>query len=172
VHAQGKYKIYPAPVPYFSLGQKAIAITFNTNHPSGGNLIVKREIFSKVGTFSTELGPKGHNLVGGEDSDFILRTLAANVTIQYIPDIIQYHYVDLVRFKLSNLIRTSFQRTLSFTLVSNPLRSLPPLYMWRKLFTYIFSLLIAFKMTKIRFYLMRIASTVGEILGYLESKPL
>jgi len=172
VHTQGKYKIYPEPIPSFNLGSKVIKLTKDMMLPGGGTLIIKREVFTKISSFSTKLGPKGHNLVGGEDSDFVLRALASGETIQYIPSIIQYHYVAPSRLKLSNLLLTSFQRTRSFTLVTHPLSLFPPLYMWRKLFTYIFFLLITFKMTKKRFYLMRVASTAGEMFGFLEKKTL
>jgi len=165
IHTQGQYKIYPEPVPHFELGPQDIEISNKTAHPSGGNLIIGKDIFTKVGTFSTQLGPKGHNLVGGEDSDFVLRALNRNVSIMYIPSILQYHYVDLARLKLSYLILNSFQRTRSFTLVNNPTRMPIPLYMWRKLFNYTIGILFSFDITKIRFYLMRFASTVGEIIG-------
>ncbi|MBE0470370.1 MAG: glycosyltransferase family 2 protein [Methyloprofundus sp.] len=165
VHTQDEYKIYPEPVPCFDLGSKPIKITHETTLPAGGTLIVKKDVFQKIGTFSTDLGPKGHNLVGGEDSDFVLRALNAGETILYMPDIIQYHYVDPERLKLSFLILNSFQRTRSFTLINSPDHSAIPLYMWRKLFNYIASLLISFNRIKIRFYLMRIASTIGEISG-------
>jgi len=170
VHTQGKYKIFPEPIPCFKIGSKATLITAETPLPGGGTLIVKKELFAKIGHFSTALGPKGHNLVGGEDTDFVLRVLNAGEKILYVPDIIQYHYVDLGRLKLSYLILTSFQRTRSFTLVNYPNRSPIPLYMWRKLFNYIFSLLFSFKISKIRFYLIRIASTTGEMIGFIEGR--
>jgi len=170
IHTQGKYKIYPEPIPHFELGYKSIKVNRTTRLPSGGTLIVKKELFNQIGEFSTTLGPQGHNLVGGEDSDFILRTLDAGVAIQYIPDILQFHYVDINRLKLPYLILGSFQRTRSFTLLNNPLPSSVPLYMWKKLFNYLFRTLFSFNMVKIRFYLMRIASTSGEMVGLLQKR--
>lgn len=170
IHDQGKYKIYPLPIPHFVLGSKPILITRKTKLPGGGNLVIRKEVFNKIKGFSTDLGPKGHNLSGSEDSDFILRALDTDILIQYVPTIIQYHFVDLDRLKLSYLILKSFQRTRSFTLAHNPKRSPIPLYMWRKLFNYIFAILFSFNIPKIRFYLMRFASTSGEIIGLIENR--
>ena len=170
VHDEGKYKIYPLPVPHFQLGTTPIRVTYKTSLPGGGNLIIKYETFSKIGNFSTSLGPIGHNLSGSEDSDFIMRALNAGVIIQYAPTIIQYHYVDQSRLKFSYLIKKSFQRTRSYTLAKNPSRSLIPLYMWRKLLNYLLATLFSFRITKIRFYLMRIASTAGEMTGMIENR--
>lgn len=172
IHEQGTYKIYPLPIPHFELGSKPINVSQETNLPGGGNLIVQQTVFTTVGSFSTELGPKGHNLSGSEDSDFILRALDAGMVIQYVPEIIQYHYVDLERLQLPYLILKSFQRTRSFTLAHHPARAPVPLYLWRKLFNYKLAILIAFNIIKIRFYLMRFASTLGEITGLIENRKI
>ena len=172
IHVKGNYQIYPIPIPDFTLGLKPKRITHETGHPSGGNLIIKKEVFSRIGCFSTALGPKGHNLAGGEDSDFVIRALNASEFIQYIPNIIQYHYVELARLKLPYLIKNSFQRTRSFVSVNQPMHTAVPLYMWRKLFNYILGSLFSFNKIKIRFYLMRIASTCGEIIGLIEKRNL
>ena len=42
-----------------------------------------------AGHFSTELGPHGHDLGGGEDSEYVLRAMARGVRCQYAPDILQ-----------------------------------------------------------------------------------
>ena len=137
--------------------------------PGGGNLIINRKVFNQVGNFSVGLGPKGHNLSGSEDSDFIRRVLKANITIQYIPEIIQYHYVDVDRLKFNYLVRKSFQRTRSLVKVKNPESQPVPPYLWRKLFIYTSHLLFSFNIQKMRFYAMRIASTLGEIVGLKET---
>lgn len=168
IHEQGQYKIYPLPIPHFELGSQPLPVKHGMKIPGGGNLIVKRDIFTQVGTFSTELGPKGHNLSGSEDSDFILRVLKVNIAIQYIPEIIQYHFVDEERLKLNYLVHKSFQRTRSLIKAKHPDSQSVPLYLWKKLFIYTCSLLFSFNVQKFRFYIMRIASTLGEIIGLKE----
>lgn len=166
VHTTGQYRLYPLPVPHFELGTAAKALGENQSIPGGGNLIADTQLFQKIGGFNIELGPKGHNLLGSEDSDFVLRALAAGEELRYEPEIIQYHYVDIDRLKYRYLVQKSFQRTRSITLARNPHRSYAPRYLWRKLFTYSRQGLLCFSKTKIRFYLMRIAATLGEITGH------
>jgi len=167
VHASGQYKIYPLPVPHFEMGDKPLIIGQNQRIPGGGNLIAHTNLFKLVGGFCVDLGPSGHNLLGGEDSDFVLRSLEAGHELRYEPTIVQYHYVDLERFKLRYLLLKSFQRSRSITLARNPSPLSIPLYQWRKLFNYSTGVLLSLSWEKSRFYLMRIASSLGEMAGYL-----
>lgn len=169
IHDQGAYKIYPLPIPHFEMGNASTFIGHDTKLPGGGNLIVHRKVFDEVGFFATDLGPKGHNLAGSEDSDFIIRTLNAGISIQYIPDIIQYHYIDLERLKLGYLIRKSFERTKSLTKAKMQKKQTIPKYLWRKLLSYTLKACLSFNSIKIRFFLMRVASTLGEIYAYKEN---
>jgi GT2 family glycosyltransferase len=166
IHDQGDYKIYPLPIPHFEMGDLPTSIGHDTKLPGGGNLIVHKKVFDQVGLFETSLGPKGHNLAGSEDSDFVIRAIDAGIVIQYVPDIIQYHYVDLERLKLGYLIRKSFERTKSLTIAKMQKKQAMPKYLWRKLLGYIFKACLSFDSIKIRFFLMRIASTLGEIAAY------
>lgn len=169
IHNTGKYRIFPPPIPSFDLGESPINITPTIELPPGGTLIAHRDVFKRVGNFSTDMGPKGHDLVGGEDSEFILRALNAGELIKYIPTIVQYHYVDPDRLKLGYLMQKSFQRTRSIILARHPEKQPIPLYLWRKLATYFFKMLFSFNQQKTRFYLMRISSTLGEVSGFRSS---
>ena len=113
VHNNGPYRIYPLPVPHYQQGERAKEITIEGPAPGGGNLCVRRRVFDRVGRFAEELGPHGHDLGGGEDSEFVYRCLAAGMRIQYVPDIVQFHYVDLERLRFGYLLRKSFQRSRS-----------------------------------------------------------
>ena len=130
---------------------------------------MRREVFDRVGGFSTELGPHGHDLGGGEDIDFVLRCLAAGERIQYVPSVRQYHYVDPDRLRLGYLLRKSFQRSRS-GIRSEPQRaSSVPLYMWRKLFTYFVLGVFSLSWPRTRFYLVRLAAALGELRGFLDN---
>ena len=168
IHEKGKYKIYPLPIPQYDLGNQQIQLGLGKKLPGGGNLIVRRNIFDKVGNFSVSLGPKGHNLSGSEDSDFILRAIKEVKNIQYIPSIIQYHFVDVDRLKLFYLIKKSFQRTRTLARIKDSGQKTVPHYLWRKLLEYIVMAFFSFNPQRRRFYLMRIASTSGEITGIRE----
>ncbi|MBL4780858.1 MAG: glycosyltransferase family 2 protein [Porticoccaceae bacterium] len=166
VHFSGQYRIYPLPVPHFELGTEAMVLDESHSIPGGGNLIVNTSLFKQIGGFNTALGPKGHNLLGSEDSDFILRALSAKQELRYVPSITQYHWVDIERLQLRYLLQKSYQRTRSITLTRHPEHSQPPRYLWRKLFEYSIQGLSCFSQTKGRFYMMRVAATLGEIAGY------
>ncbi len=84
VRDDGDYKIYPPPIPCFELGDVAHFVTGDEITPGGGNLFVRREVFGRVGEFSTELGPQGHDLGGGEDTAFVLRPCAQGVRMSVL----------------------------------------------------------------------------------------
>lgn len=167
VHEDGSYRIYPLPVPRFDHGEEPFHILAGGPVPGGGNLIVKREVFSRIGSFSTALGPYGHNLRGGEDIDFVSRALASGEWLVYVPEIVQYHYVDQERLRLSYLIRKSYQRSCAGVQVHRENSSGIPLYLWRKLLTYLFYCVFSLKWARTRFYLVRLAAVLGEVRGNL-----
>ena len=158
VHDAGPYRIYPLPVPHYDQGPAPKPITEAGPAPGGGNLWLRREVFQRVGLFKAELGPHGHDLGGGEDSEFVHRCLAAGERIQYVPDVIQYHYVDLSRLRLRYLLRKAFQRSRSGIRIERSRSPGIPLYMWRKLVTYTVLAGISLTWPRTRFYLVRIAA--------------
>ncbi|WP_036249334.1 glycosyltransferase family 2 protein [Methylobacter sp. BBA5.1] len=174
IHDTSKYKIYPLPIPYFDLGQQPLRLTEKSHAPlpGGGWVVIHRDVFKRVGLFSEKLGPTGHNLVGSEDTDFFLRALRQGETFYYIPDIVQYHYVDKKRLRLNYLMANCFQRNRSFTLTCNPMRRAVPLYLWRQLFNHMIGTVFSLSLNRTRFYLMRCASTLGEIFGLLQTRKL
>ncbi len=165
VHDTGPYRLYPLPIPNFELGEKAVWVTPEMRIPGGGNLVIHQNVFQRVGDFSTQLGPDRHNLRGGEDSDFVLRALGGGERLCYLPSIVQYHHIDPDRLRLGYLILKSFQRSYSITLARHPHRNPIPPYQYRKLLQYCIRLSTSFNSMKFRFHLMRIASTLGEMLA-------
>ncbi len=168
VHDAGPYRIFPLPVPRYDEGDQPREITFSGRVPGGGNLCVRREVFDRVGGFSIDLGPHGHDLGGGEDIDFVRRCLSTGERIQYVPTVLQYHYVDPERLRLGYLLRKSFQRSRSG--VRSQSRKVPsvPLYMWHKLGTYLVLGLVSISWPRTRFYLVRLAAALGELRGFVD----
>jgi arylsulfatase A-like enzyme/glycosyltransferase involved in cell wall biosynthesis len=168
VHDEGPYRIYPLPVPRYDQGDAPRAITVEKGPiPGGGNLVVRRRVFEATGQFSTELGPHGHDLGGGEDSEYVLRALSRGARCQYAPDIVQHHYVDNERLRLGYLLRKSYQRTRSTARIHGG--GAVPMYMWRKLAEYGFHSLFSLSWAKRRFFFVRTAAALGEIQGRSES---
>jgi GT2 family glycosyltransferase len=164
VHDKGPYRIYPLPVPRQDHGETSHPLGLEDRIPGGGNLFLRRKLFDRIGNFATELGPQGHNLGGGEDTDFVLRALHAGEQLIYIPDVLQHHYVDPARLRLGYLLRKSFQRSRAGVKTRHTHTRIPP-YMWRKLATYIFHAAFSLQWTKTRFFLVRIAAVLGEMRG-------
>jgi GT2 family glycosyltransferase len=164
VHDTGPYRIYPLPVPRQDQGDTPHPIGPQGAIPGGGNLFLRCQVFERIGGFNPELGPLGHNLGGGEDTDFVLRALNTGEQLLYIPDVKQYHYVDPARLRLAYLIRKSFQRSRA-GVQTGQRHTRIPLYMWRKLGAYVFHAVFSVQWAKTRFYLMRIAAVLGEIRG-------
>ena len=168
VHDEGPYRIYPLPVPRYDQDSQPKTITPEEGPiPGGGNLVVRRSVFELAGKFSTELGPHGHDLGGGEDSEYVLRAMMRGVRCQYAPDMVQHHYVDVERLNLGYLLKKSYQRTRSTSRILGNGRV--PLFMWRKLAEYGFHSLFALSWAKRRFYWVRTAAALGEIQGRSES---
>ena len=171
VHDEGPYRIYPLPVPRQDFGTTARPLDLDSDPvPGGGNLFLRPRLFARVGGFSTDLGPTGHDLGGGEDGAFVLAAAAAGDCVQYVPHVLQYHYVDQERLRLAYLLRKAFQRSRSTSRIQHAGRKVP-LYLWRKLAGYTLRLPLPLGWPHLRFYLMRVASTLGEIQGHAKVEP-
>jgi len=164
VHDKGPYRIYPLPVPLQDYGDTPHPLNKEGPIPGGGNLFLSTTLFDRIGGFSTKLGPKGHNLGGGEDTDFILRALNSGEQLFFIPNVMQYHHVDTNRLRLRYLLTKSYQRSRD-VMHSRHSETVVRLYMLRKLAGYIFNALFSLQWPKTRFYLVRTAAALGEIHG-------
>jgi GT2 family glycosyltransferase len=69
------------------------------------NLAVRRPLFSEVGLFDPQLGPKGHRHVVGEDADLCRRIHENGGSLYYLPAALVYHHVEAER-----LTRRFFRR--------------------------------------------------------------
>ena len=164
VRDEGPYRIYPLPVPNFDMGDCPCEITATGRIPGGGNLIMRSEIFDIAGGFNVGLGPRGRGLGGSEDTDFVLRVLALNIGGQYLPDIVQFHYVDKERLKLRYILAKSYQRSRSITSVTAEKLRIPA-YLWKKSALYLLKAGCSLSLSRTRFYLVRLMAVLGEMQG-------
>jgi len=165
VHDNGRYAIRPLPVPNFDQGDGIMELGMEGRLPQGGNLIVRRSVLERVGEFSTELGPRGHDLGGGEDSDYIYRALRGGAKLLYVPGVVQLHYVESERCALSYIMKKAFLRSKSVVLLEHSHTTLPPKYLYRKMLVHLVSILTSLYMPRTRYYLVRMAATLGEFSG-------
>lgn len=59
----------------------------------GGNAIVRRDVFERVGMYSPRLGRSKRGLLSEEDAEFYRRLEAAGIHGVYVPDLAIYHYI-------------------------------------------------------------------------------
>ncbi|MDW8322988.1 MAG: glycosyltransferase [Burkholderiales bacterium] len=165
VHDDGPYRIYPLPIPRQDFGDQPCELTLDGPLPGGGNLVVRRDWLERIGPFRPELGPTGHDLGGAEDMEWLKRGLRLGARLFYVPDAIQYHYVDPARLRLPYLMRKAYLRSASVVAIE-PGEARVPLYLYRKLAAYGLQALLSWRQTRRRYYLVRSAAALGEIAGH------
>ena len=171
VHDQGRYRIYPPPVAAYEAGTETRPLSREKDDlPPGGNLVIRRQVFERVGLFATELGPQGHNMLGGEDIELLNRALDVGEQIVYVPEILQYHAILPEHLTIRYLVRKSYQRTRSALRIKPRAEGGIPLYLWKKCLVYGMKVVASLASeNQRRFYLVRLAAAVGEIQGSREA---
>lgn len=81
--------------------------------PSGGNRLVHREVFSRIGTFDEKM------LTGGCDRDFLLRALAAGIPMGWAPEAVARHVISAGRFTYEHIKWYSLQWGCSFAYIDS-----------------------------------------------------
>jgi glycosyltransferase involved in cell wall biosynthesis len=74
----------------------------------GGNSVLRRTCFDKVGVYSTLLGRTAKRLLAGEDADMHARLIAAGLKGFYHPELIIYHHIFADRMKKSYMRSWAF----------------------------------------------------------------
>ena len=112
-------------------------------------------------------------LTHAEYLDWVLRAQKLGFRLRYVPDMIQYHYVDASRLTLPYIMNKAYKRTASRIRVNTPaVDHQVPRYLYRKLVQYLLSALTAISQARRRFYLVRTAAALGEINGHLHLRRL
>jgi glycosyltransferase involved in cell wall biosynthesis len=172
VHDNGRYRVFPLPIPRYDLGEQRIASPQDTATPGGGNWVLRGNLLSRIGTFSAEYGPVGRGLEGSEDKEWIWRAIRAGARVLYVPEIVQYHYVDPERLTLRYLARKAFERSAGAVRLSGETvdAGLVPAYMVRKIIGNAAALATPWPAARFRFHLVRLAASLGEIKGHLQAR--
>jgi glycosyltransferase involved in cell wall biosynthesis len=61
--------------------------------PGGGNMAMRRKLFTVVGVFNTSLGRTGKRLLGGEESELFERIAKQQYRVYYAPRAVMYHII-------------------------------------------------------------------------------
>ena len=59
----------------------------------GGNAVIRRHVFERVGTYSPKLGRSNKGLLSEEDAEFYRRMAKAGLKGVYVPDLAIFHYI-------------------------------------------------------------------------------
>lgn len=89
---------------------------YGPGHPgmlNGGNAVIRRTVFEKIGGYSTRLGRSGKGLLSEEDAEFFRRIQAAGVCGMYVPDLAIYHYIPAERLTRKYHRRWAYWRAVS-----------------------------------------------------------
>jgi glycosyltransferase involved in cell wall biosynthesis len=89
----------------------------------GGNAVIARSMFEKVGLYSTALGRTDTRLLAGEDEDMYHRLLEAGGRGLYLPRLIIYHYIPPERLTKRYFRRWCFWRGVSSAAMDRQRRS-------------------------------------------------
>ncbi len=87
--------------------------------PSGGNRLVHRSVFEKLGKFDENM------LTGGCDRDFLLRAVSAGIPMGWAPESAAYHVIATDRISSNHIKWYSLQWGCSFAYTDRKHRGLP-----------------------------------------------
>ncbi len=80
---------------------------------NGGNAVLRRGVFERVGCYAPQLGRSGKGLLSEEDAEFYRRLMKHNVHGIHVPDLIIFHYVPESRLTRSYHRRWAYWRAVS-----------------------------------------------------------
>lgn len=79
----------------------------------GGNAVLRRTVFERVGTYALHLGRSNKGLLSEEDAEFCRRLDAASIRGVYVPDLLIHHYIPPERLTRHYHRRWVFWRAVS-----------------------------------------------------------
>ncbi|HEX8353862.1 MAG TPA: glycosyltransferase family 2 protein [Pyrinomonadaceae bacterium] len=100
---------YPGVIGWIDGGDRVL--TYGVDYEGilmGGNAVLRRSVFERVGTYASGLGPRGKKIMLGDDQDLFDRLMEAGVRGQYRPDLVILHYVPPSRLTKSYFRRWCF----------------------------------------------------------------
>lgn len=115
---------YVGVIGWIDGGNRVVA--YDDNYPGilmGGNAVLRRDLFDRVGLYMTSVSRTGKRLLAGEDEDMYRRLLAVGARGFYLPDLVIYHYVPPERLTKPYFRRWCFWRGVSRGILDKVQRS-------------------------------------------------
>jgi glycosyltransferase involved in cell wall biosynthesis len=98
---------------FYDLGRESRPYICADKLPIGASMGLRKDVFVKIGGFREDLGPRGKVRGVGDDTELLVRANAAGFRGYYIAEAVCWHYVDPVRFSMSEYLRYGFGRGLN-----------------------------------------------------------
>lgn len=120
---------YPGVIGWIDGGERVL--TYGVDYEGilmGGNAVLRRSVFERVGGYAAGLGPTGRRIVLGEDQEMFERLMAAGLRGFYRPDLIIYHFVPPERLTKRYFRRWCFRNGVSLGIIDRGRRA-PVAYM-------------------------------------------
>ena len=89
---------YPGVIGWIDGGDRVL--TYGVDYDGilmGGNAVLRRSVYERVGNYAVGLGPTGKRIMLGDDQDLFHRLMGAKLRGHYRPDLIIFHYVPPTR---------------------------------------------------------------------------
>lgn len=88
----------------YDLGPVSRAYASTDKLPLGASLAIRRNVFEKVGTFRTDLGPRGKLRGVGDETELLERAIRAGFRGWYAGTATVFHHVGNTRLRLSSFV--------------------------------------------------------------------
>jgi glycosyltransferase involved in cell wall biosynthesis len=115
---------YPGVIGWIDGGDRVA--TYGADYEGilmGGNAVLRRAVFERVGLYTTSLGPVGRRVLLGEDQDMFDRLMAAGARGLYRPDLRIHHYVPPERLTKRYFRRWCFRNGISLGMIDRHKRA-------------------------------------------------
>lgn len=89
---------------------------------NGGNAVLRRTVFDRIGVFSPRLGRSAKNLLSEEDADLFRRLQAAGLQGTYVPELIIFHHLHEHRLTRGYHRRWAYWRAVSQGVLDREIR--------------------------------------------------
>jgi glucosyl-dolichyl phosphate glucuronosyltransferase len=73
--------------------------------PRGGNMVIRRSLIDRIGTFHTSLGRRGKDLLSCDENEFFLRVAKSGMKMIYSPDAQIFHRIQSSRTSKEWILR-------------------------------------------------------------------
>lgn len=100
----------------------------------GGNFGFRKAIFGQIGTFDSDLGRRGGDNTGGEDTEIYRRMIFAGMKVRWVPGAVIFHRIEALKLRKSYFLDLHYrQGRMEGHRRRGAASRLPPLYLFPQL---------------------------------------